>query len=182
MECGEDGSGGGKGEVVEAGGEDGGGCVGAGRDEEAGFCVEIGPCEGLRGHWVARVHHVVHHVLAGLGIGEACLAGFFEVGGGCGGGGWVFEGEAFGYAVVGVGDVGVLVAGHLTAEEIHEGWGADEGPDQPLHREVCNRVDEGGAGHEEVGDEAVFWTGQAVEAFAEDQVTHHVVGEVGAEV
>ena len=39
--------GGGEGEVVEAGGEDGGGCVGARGDEEAGFCVKIGPCEGL---------------------------------------------------------------------------------------------------------------------------------------
>ena len=128
------------------------------------------------------MHHVVHHVLAGFGVGEACFGGFLEVGCGCGGGGWVFEGEAFGYAVVGVGDVGVLVTGHLTAKEVHEEWGADEGPDQPLHWEVGDRVDEGGAGHEEVGYEAVFGAGQAIEAFTEDQVTHYVVGEIGAEV
>ena len=130
------------------------------------------------------MHHVVHHVFAGFGVGEASFGGFLEVSGrgGGGGGGWVFEGEAFSYAVVGIGDVGVLVAGHLTAEEVHEERGADQGADQPLHREVGDRVDEGGAGHEEVRDEAVFRASQAVEAFAEDEVTHYVVGEVGAEV
>jgi len=43
-------------------------------------------------------------------------------------------------------------------------------------------VDEGGRGHEELGDEAVRVGRHAVEAFAEDEVAHDIVGKVRAVV